>query len=99
MSLLYSVDRRHEEYLTMIKIAAVNSSAADKAAASVVCDGVNDQADINTALGSGKIQVFLFNGTYQIDAPIDLPNEGILVGNSIHGVELVCNTASGVMRS
>lgn len=83
----------------MITIAAVDSSVADKAAADVVCDGVNDQADINTALGAGRVEVFLYNGNYQIDAPIDLPNGGILRGNSVAGVVLNCNTTSGVMRS
>lgn len=83
----------------MIKIAAVDSSVADKASADVTCDGVNDQTDITTALGVGMIEVFLFNGTYQIDAPIDLPNGAILLGNSVAGVKLMCNTASGVMRS
>ncbi|MGH2550110.1 MAG: hypothetical protein ACRDHN_11995, partial [Thermomicrobiales bacterium] len=72
----------------MIRIAAVDSSVADKAAANVVCDGVNDQADINTALGAGNIEVFLFNGHYEIDAPIDLPNGAILRGNSVAGVFL-----------
>lgn len=83
----------------MITIAAVDSSVADKAAADVVCDGVNDQADINTALGGGNIEVFLFNGNYQIDAPIDLPPGAILRGNAEAGVVLHCNTTSGVMRS
>lgn len=83
----------------MITIAAVDSSVADKAAADVVCDGVNDQADINTALGSGNVEVFLFNGNYQIDAPIDLPNGGILRGNALAGVVLQCNNTTAVMRT
>jgi hypothetical protein len=83
----------------MITIAAVDSSVADKAAADVVCDGVNDQADINTALGSGNVEVFLFNGHYEIDAPIDLPNGAMLRGASVAGVFLNCNTTSGVVRS
>jgi hypothetical protein len=83
----------------VIKIAAVDSSVADKAAADVVCDGVNDQTDINTALGTGRTEVFLFNGNYQIDAPIDLPNGGILRGNSIAGVVLICNNTTAVLRS
>jgi hypothetical protein len=83
----------------MITIAAVDSSIADKAAADVVCDGVNDQADINTALGSGNVEVFLFNGNYQIDAPIDLPDGAILRGNAVAGVVLICNTTDGVLRS
>jgi hypothetical protein len=87
------------EKTVMIKIAAVNSSMADKTAADVVCDGVNDQTDITTALGGGDVQVFLFDGTYQIDAPIDMPPNGILIGNSVWGVGLRCNTASGVIRS
>ena len=73
----------------MITIAAVDSSVADKAAADVVCDGVNDQADINTALGGGNIEVFLFNGNYQIDAPIDLPPGAVLRGNAEAGVVLL----------
>jgi hypothetical protein len=72
---------------------------ADKTAADVVCDGVNDQADINTALGSGSVQVFLFDGTYQIDAPIDMPDRGILIGNSSRETELICNNANGIIRS
>jgi hypothetical protein len=83
----------------MIKIAAVDSSVADKAAANVVCDGVNDQADINTALGGGNSEVFLFNGHYGIDAPIDLPSGAVLRGASVAGVFLNCNTTSGVVRS
>lgn len=47
-------------------IAANNSSAADKASANYVCDGVNDNQEIQTALDallSGGI-VHLYNGTY-----------------------------------
>jgi parallel beta-helix repeat protein len=62
-------------------VAASNSSAADKQAADYVADGTGDQTEINYALtraAGGK--VYLFPGTYTINASISIPNNTTLAG-------------------
>lgn len=63
-----------------IIVAASNSSDADKAMADYICDGTNDEQEINTALGlfaevSGK--VLLCNGDYYIGTLTDSGNSEI----------------------
>jgi serralysin len=55
----------------MITVAAANSLASSKAQADFVCDGVDDQAEINaaiTALGGSPGTVFLYDGDYNLGA-------------------------------
>ena len=54
-----------ENRTPVVKIAASNSSSADKAAADYICSGENDGDNINT-WKSGKGKVFLFAGDYFI---------------------------------
>lgn len=63
-----------------IVVAASNSIDSDKAIADYVCDGINDEEEINTALNeianrSGK--VLLCNGDYYIDALTESGNADI----------------------
>lgn len=63
-----------------VVVAASNSSDSDKSIADYVCDGVNDQAEINEALNifaerSGK--VILCNGDYYVDSLVDTGNTSI----------------------
>lgn len=55
---------------TIVYVAAENSSAADKAAADYQCDGLNDENDINDAMGEAGT-VYLFAGVYKIMGRID----------------------------
>ncbi|SEH18277.1 hypothetical protein SAMN05428974_2504 [Sphingopyxis sp. YR583] len=55
-----------------ISIAAVDSLPANKAFADMVCDGVDDQIEINEALATGG-SVFLYDGNYQVAASPGLP--------------------------
>ena len=57
-------------------IAAVNTQAADKEYADFVCDGVNDETEINAALaegGNNYIKVILLDGNFTISSPIVVP--------------------------
>lgn len=47
-------------------IAANNSSSTDKAAADIVCDGTNDEADFNTAFATCR-HLIAYPGDYYID--------------------------------
>lgn len=67
----------------MIYVAASNSSAADKARADYICDGVDDQVEINNAIQSLAGQpgtVTLLSGDYNIGA--STPTAGIVIGQS-----------------
>lgn len=54
----------------VINVAASDSSETDKANADYVCDGVNDEIEINKAINNhgNNITVNLFKGTYYIDS-------------------------------
>ncbi|MGL5718025.1 MAG: hypothetical protein ACRCX2_33790 [Paraclostridium sp.] len=54
-----------------VLIAANDSSIEDKSVANIVCDGVNDEIEINSAIQSLKIaggKIILANGHYYIDS-------------------------------
>ncbi|ULB34629.1 CARDB domain-containing protein [Proteiniphilum propionicum] len=71
-------------------IAANNSSTADKVSANYVCDGVNDNQEIQTALdalSSGGI-VHLFNGTYNCTGIIKPKASTTLEGGGESGTSL-----------
>lgn len=55
-----------------ISIAAADSLPANKALADLVCDGINDQIEINEALATGG-SVFLYDGNYHVAASSGLP--------------------------
>ncbi len=86
--LVYTLGKWKAEGADAILVAASNSSAADKAAADYIADGTGDQAEINSALtsadpaGSGRKngKVYLFAGTYTVNATISLPNNTTLSG-------------------
>jgi hypothetical protein len=66
-----------------IIIAASNSTANSKACADYICDGVDDQVEINTAitgLSSSGGTVLLLEGTYNISATINTVNNLTLKG-------------------
>ena len=54
----------------VINIAAFDSSATDKDNADYICDGINDEEEINNAINNhgSNITVNLFKGTYYIDS-------------------------------
>lgn len=83
----------------MIKIAASDSSAADKAAANVVCGPANAQNEINAAMNAGDLHLFFFNGNYAIDAPVDIRDGCVLEGDTVHGVTFNCNNPLSVFRT
>ncbi len=72
-----------------VLVAASNSSDADKAAADYITDGTGDQTEINSALtaanpaGSARKngKVYLFAGTYTINASISIPDNTSLSGS------------------
>ena len=53
----------------IVNVAAFDSSDTDKANADYICDGVNDEEEINNAINNhgNNITVNLFKGTYYID--------------------------------
>lgn len=73
-----------------LSVAANDASDESKARADYVCDGVDDDIDINAALAAlpgvgGKIS--LSEGTFNISNPIDIPNDDITLegmGNSTY---------------
>lgn len=83
----------------MIKIAANDSSTADKAAADVVCGATNSQNDINSAMNADNLHLFFFNGNYSIDAPVDIRSGCILEGDSVEGAIFNCNNTTSVFRT
>ncbi len=64
-------------------VAAADSTADDQAAADFVCDGTDDEAEINTAFGAlpgGTGTVFLMAGIYNTAASILVPTDSALDG-------------------
>jgi hypothetical protein len=64
-------------------VAAANSDTKSKATADYICDGTNDEVEINAALAalpSGKGRVILMEGTYHQLAPITLSTYNSLEG-------------------
>ncbi|MEM2549987.1 MAG: right-handed parallel beta-helix repeat-containing protein, partial [Nitrososphaerota archaeon] len=62
-----------------IVIAATDTPSFLKGRANIVCDGVSDQEEINSALNSAPT-VYLCPGTYIIDATITIPSHRQLIG-------------------
>jgi len=79
-----------------IRIAAANSSAADKAVAEMVCSGTNDERVLNAAIAKltkgGTIA--LANGDYRIDAFAEENNTAVLFGYN-DGSARVINVVGG----
>ncbi len=69
----------------IITVAAVDSTATQKAAADYVADGTSDETEINNALteaynsGVGG-EVILLGGTFTVDGSISIPNNTTLSG-------------------
>lgn len=68
-----------DTYVMSRIIAAVDSSASDKASAHVVCDGTDDEIEIQAALDTYK-HVYLKAGTYTLNDSIYVPTIFSLVG-------------------
>lgn len=70
-----------------VVVAAANSSERGKEGADYVCDGVNDEAEINTALevanqlGGGM--VLLLEGTFNVGRTIRVPSNTTLAGQGL----------------
>ena len=81
-----------------IIIAAYNSAQKDKKSADIICDGKNDEVEIQQAIDSFKEsgRIKLCNGNYNIDSLYDTGNEelgkfGIYISNPTnnHHIEIV----------
>lgn len=62
-----------------IVIAADDSSTEDKTGADVVCDGVDDQVEINAQLVNGNVH--LTSGTFSLTDEIAVPSNRVLKGS------------------
>jgi len=89
----------HPDSPVMVRVAAANSSEAEKVAADFVCTGTNDEAVVNKAISllvrGGTVK--LADGDYYIDA---FPNEGnsaIIIGynDGLTRVVTVVGTTEG----
>lgn len=70
-------------------VAASNSTTRGRSGADYVCDGVDDQAEINaalTALGSVGGCVVLLEGTYIISGSINMPSNVTLMGQGFNTI-------------
>lgn len=79
-------------------IAASNSSVADKAAADIVCDGINDEATINTAFATCRNLRF-YDGTYYIDAFTHDANDPRSAVNYYYGIGIPSYAEVGARSS
>jgi parallel beta-helix repeat protein len=73
--------------LEPLRVAAADSSAPDKAAADYVCDGTDDQEEINAALAaiSSGGMVYLYNGNYSTSDIIKIVSSCTIEGASTAG--------------
>lgn len=62
-----------------VVVAASDASDYWKSVADYICDGINDEAEINAALATGET-VELSEGTFTIVSPISMPKGSALVG-------------------
>ena len=77
-----SFDRAVESSEPYIFVCASNSSAKDKVSADYICDGVNDEVEIQAAVNAAKGHVVLAQGDYYIDS---FPHsEGYGISSAIH---------------
>jgi hypothetical protein len=77
--------------LPVLRVATNDSSAGDKATADYICDGTDDQEEINAALAAISIggMVYLYNGNYSISDSIQIVASCSIEGASQSGVVIV----------
>lgn len=75
-------------YATSANLTIAAADTVDKSAANYICDGTADEVEINAAIGemAGGGTITLLAGTYNINAPIVLSNDGKDSGITIQGV-------------
>jgi hypothetical protein len=87
-------------------VAASDASAVERHVASFLCDGTDDDVEINTAIGNGDKTIQLSSGTFNLSAMIDVNKDNltirgqgryntILKGNSSSIVETANQTSGG----
>lgn len=105
IEIIHSQIRKNEKNKTLY-IAANNSSNDDKYNADFICDGVNDEEEINRAINLVKSSVgvvVLYDGDYYIDSFSDYPVAGktekaaifIKKDGSTDGGVSICGRSSG----
>lgn len=102
--LVYSSGKWQADRNDAVLVAASDSSQADKDAADYVADGTADQSEINTALtaasssGSRKTgKVYLFAGTYTINASVTVPNNVTIAGSGNSTVITIPNSLNSTI--
>ena len=80
-------------------VAASNASANSKAQADYVCDGSDDQREIQAAINAaaGTVPVFLPPGEYYITSALILPDYTTITGAGKHHTTLKCDS-NGIKR-
>ncbi len=67
--------------IATVIVAALDASDTSKDQADLVCDGIDDDVEINAALSEAPCKVVLTEGTYSIDNSIAIHDDSVLQGS------------------
>ena len=87
----------NKPYATVV-VASKTSPAEDRANADYVCDGIDDQVEINAALATPPAAglVLLLDGTYNITASINIASHVILAGLGSEATTLMLSASQPI---